>query len=520
MPTTSTSSPTTTASTAPPAPPFTHTTSTSPDSAHARLQRRAGSGSATAATSPRAACPGIKLGSPSSSPTDSLAPERTPSAPPRYRPIQAPPPPPMGDVHDPASFSPLSSDAGLSPHFPPALADAGAGALDLSFTSTASASTSSFTTATTFSARSSLSLPSFSSSTSLSPRPHSSSASLARQRPAHALSTIDSNSGYGAEQGEKKLRAAIAATYYTDLGIEDSDIFVSDGAKCNISRLQVLFGSNVTIAVQDPSYPAYVDSSVITGQTGLYQQDVQEIVWSFYTLFSACQYLADEASSLPSEQKEPRLYKQHVDSLHQLFIYVSGHIEDWDQINLARAEGRLFNKLKWPNDPKLKDLIKRLYSLLTIKESPPTIPKNLEARRRLHFFYELTVHGNACCTACFGNGLLYVFTPYYSEIVLYNMAELQKKNEDGITTLFYLQKIYPDFYLWHDSMPSCRFCGIFLKDVINGDLCEQYPSLPADMQRKIVDQLDRTPTPAALLGEDCQGGRLEQARAALISDRA
>jgi hypothetical protein len=71
------------------------------------------------------------------------------------------------------------------------------------------------------------------------------------------------------------------------------------------------------------------------------------------TLFSACQYLADEASSLPSEQKEPRLYKQHVDSLHQLFIYVSGHIEDWDQINLARAEGRLFNKLKWPNDPKL-----------------------------------------------------------------------------------------------------------------------------------------------------------------------
>ncbi|AQK43305.1 Putative pyridoxal phosphate (PLP)-dependent transferase family protein [Zea mays] len=387
----------------------------------------------------------------------------------------------MGDVHDPASFSPLSSDAGLSPHFPPALADAGAGALDLSFTSTASASTSSFTTATTFSARSSLSLPSFSSSTSLSPRPHSSSASLARQRPAHALSTIDSNSGYGAEQGEKKLRAAIAATYYTDLGIEDSDIFVSDGAKCNISRLQVLFGSNVTIVVQDPSYPAYVDSSVITGQTGLYQQDVQEIVWSFYTLFSACQYLADEASSLPSEQKEPRLYKQHVDSLHQLFIYVSGHIEDWDQINLARAEGRLFNKLKWPNDPKL----------------------------------------------VFSN----VFTPYYSEIVLYNMAELQKKNEDGITTLFYLQKIYPGrrerenrleerrvrklilFYQWRhrDWRTEGRSTGLQRggkarssrrqqEDVINGDLCEQYPSLPADMQRKIVDQLDRTPTPAALLG--------------------
>jgi LL-diaminopimelate aminotransferase len=37
----------------------------------------------------------------------------------------------------------------------------------------------------------------------------------------------------------QKLRSAIAATYYANLGIEDSDIFVSDGAKCDISRLQV-----------------------------------------------------------------------------------------------------------------------------------------------------------------------------------------------------------------------------------------------------------------------------------------
>uniref|UniRef100_M8BBG2 LL-diaminopimelate aminotransferase, chloroplastic n=1 Tax=Aegilops tauschii TaxID=37682 RepID=M8BBG2_AEGTA len=93
---------------------------------------------------------------------------------------------------------------------------------------------------------------------------------------AHALSTVDGYSGYGAEQGEKKLRAAIAATYYADLGIDETDIFVSDGAKCDISRLQVLFGSKVKIAVQDPSYPAYVDSSVIMGQTDLYQQDVQK----------------------------------------------------------------------------------------------------------------------------------------------------------------------------------------------------------------------------------------------------
>ncbi|XP_057487403.1 LL-diaminopimelate aminotransferase, chloroplastic-like isoform X2 [Actinidia eriantha] len=72
----------------------------------------------------------------------------------------------------------------------------------------------------------------------------------------------------------KLLRATIASTYYANLGIEEGDIFVSDGAKSDISRLQVLFGSEVTMAVQDPSYPAYVDSSVIMGQTGQYQKDV------------------------------------------------------------------------------------------------------------------------------------------------------------------------------------------------------------------------------------------------------
>ncbi|PIA41588.1 hypothetical protein AQUCO_02200198v1 [Aquilegia coerulea] len=32
-----------------------------------------------------------------------------------------------------------------------------------------------------------------------------------------------------------------------------------------------------------------------------------------------------------------------------------------------------------------------------------------------------------------------------------------------------------------------------VKDVIDGDLCEQFPTLPADLQKKIADELDRTP---------------------------
>ena len=41
-----------------------------------------------------------------------------------------------------------------------------------------------------------------------------------------------------------------------------------DGAKCDIMRLQQMFGNEVITAVQDPSYPVYVDTAVMIGQTG------------------------------------------------------------------------------------------------------------------------------------------------------------------------------------------------------------------------------------------------------------
>jgi LL-diaminopimelate aminotransferase len=45
-------------------------------------------------------------------------------------------------------------------------------------------------------------------------------------------------------------------------------MFIPDGAKCDIMRLQQMFGSKVVTGVQDPSYPVYVDTSVMLGQTG------------------------------------------------------------------------------------------------------------------------------------------------------------------------------------------------------------------------------------------------------------
>jgi len=86
---------------------------------------------------------------------------------------------------------------------------------------------------------------------------------------AAALGTTEGYSGYGPEQGVGPLRKKISEVIYGG-NVAADEIFVSDGAKCDISRLQQVFGSNVTVAVQDPSYPVYVDTAVMQGQTGTF----------------------------------------------------------------------------------------------------------------------------------------------------------------------------------------------------------------------------------------------------------
>ncbi|RLN15587.1 hypothetical protein C2845_PM02G34620 [Panicum miliaceum] len=83
-----------------------------------------------------------------------------------------------------------------------------------------------------------------------------------------ALSTPEGYQGYGPEQGQMNLRKVIAEKVYPNMGIKESEVFISDGAQCDIARLQMLFGPNVTIAVQDPTFPGYADNGVIVGQTG------------------------------------------------------------------------------------------------------------------------------------------------------------------------------------------------------------------------------------------------------------
>merc|ERR1719238_643919 len=84
---------------------------------------------------------------------------------------------------------------------------------------------------------------------------------------ASKLGTKEGYSGYGAEQGQGPLRAKISENLYAGK-VAPEEVFVSDGSKCDIGRLQMMFGAGTTTAVQDPSYPVYVDTSVIMGQTG------------------------------------------------------------------------------------------------------------------------------------------------------------------------------------------------------------------------------------------------------------
>lgn len=76
--------------------------------------------------------------------------------------------------------------------------------------------------------------------------------------------------GYGPEQGYAWLREKIAAHDFQARGadIDASEIFISDGSKCDTGNILDIFGKNNIIAVTDPVYPVYVDTNVMAGNTG------------------------------------------------------------------------------------------------------------------------------------------------------------------------------------------------------------------------------------------------------------
>lgn len=79
--------------------------------------------------------------------------------------------------------------------------------------------------------------------------------------------------GYGPEQGYAFLREAIVKNDYLPRGIhlDISEIFVNDGAKSDTGNIGELVRWDNSMAVTDPIYPVYIDSNVMNGRAGVFE---------------------------------------------------------------------------------------------------------------------------------------------------------------------------------------------------------------------------------------------------------
>jgi LL-diaminopimelate aminotransferase len=81
--------------------------------------------------------------------------------------------------------------------------------------------------------------------------------------------------GYGPEQGYEFLIEEIIKNDYAPRGIQldNDEVFISDGAKCDTGNIQEIFGLDNVVAVTDPVYPVYVESNIMAGRGGPMGED-------------------------------------------------------------------------------------------------------------------------------------------------------------------------------------------------------------------------------------------------------
>ncbi len=92
------------------------------------------------------------------------------------------------------------------------------------------------------------------------------------------LSKKDTFMGYGPEQGYGFLRSKIANIDYKANGIdiEDNEIFISDGAKCDTGNIIDILAKDNVVAITDPVYPVYLDTNIMAGRSGKYNKETGE----------------------------------------------------------------------------------------------------------------------------------------------------------------------------------------------------------------------------------------------------
>ncbi len=119
------------------------------------------------------------------------------------------------------------------------------------------------------------------------------------------LSAVETYTGYGDEQGDEDLRAALA-DYYGRRGValDTDEIFISDGAKHDSSNIQSIFSTDNLVAFQDPAYPVYVDSNVIAGRSGSFDKERGNYAGFIYMVCNSENGFIPE----PPDQKVDLLY--------------------------------------------------------------------------------------------------------------------------------------------------------------------------------------------------------------------
>ncbi|XP_052178053.1 callose synthase 12-like [Diospyros lotus] len=125
------------------------------------------------------------------------------------------------------------------------------------------------------------------------------------------------------------------------------------------------------------------------------------------------------------------------------------------------SEGLLFeNAIELPksDNKKFYHQVRRLHTILTSRDSMHNIPVNLEAKRRIAFFSNSLFMNMPHAPQVEKMMAFSVLTPYYNEDVLYSKEQLITENEDGVSTLYYLQTIYADE--WKNFLERMRREGM------------------------------------------------------------
>ena len=87
------------------------------------------------------------------------------------------------------------------------------------------------------------------------------------------MATAEGFHGYGPEQGYAFLREAILKNDFLPRGIhlDPDEVFINDGAKSDTGNIQELLHWDNFIGVTDPIYPVYIDSNVMIGRCGTFE---------------------------------------------------------------------------------------------------------------------------------------------------------------------------------------------------------------------------------------------------------